>query len=107
MDKQYQAKIKQGSVVSHDFSFFNWPDCKWPKGMKPDSELIFNVEKGKGFFVLTRSGFGEISGEYGNGSLFVRHLKDLEFMECDHEYKPDDSNVLLECVKCGNIIASG
>ena len=37
----------------------------------------------------------------------TQHFDEDSYRVCDHDYKPDENNVILKCTICGSIIASG
>ena len=64
-----RVRIKPGAFIGQDFGYFNWPDCKSPAKVDYEFDATWN-EKDK-FWDCIRPGFGEIKGDYGNGSIFV------------------------------------
>ena len=68
-----RVKIKPGAFIGHDFGYFNWPDCKPPNSKPANVDYEFDAvwNDKAGFWECMRPGYGEINGEYGNGSIFV------------------------------------
>ena len=97
--KQY-AKIKPGSIIFQDFRSCKWPQCCLPNSeyegeeyqyLTKNPEMVFEVEmRSNDYIVLTADGYGFQSprGKYGNGSISVRSIDDLEILE-DYDTSKD------------------
>ncbi len=77
----FKARIKVGAAIGQDHSFMRWPACFAPGGgVSVDPDMEFDAEDKGTHFDLRAPGFGilNVPGQYGNGSIYVRSINDLE-----------------------------
>jgi len=75
-----RVKIKDGAFISHDFGYFNWPNCRPPKEIKANIDYEFDAEWTGRYWDCKRPGYGIINDcndAYGNGSIFVFNKEDV------------------------------
>lgn len=93
-----KAKIKRGSFIGQDRSYFNWPEC-FPHDSEynrnavdyrfetkfPDA--VFECEWNGKYWECVRNGYGSLkaSESYGNGSIFVFDYNGIEFLPMNDE----------------------
>jgi len=74
-----KGRIKIGTRIGQDHSFFVWPNCapskedyfgREYKFKAINQEMIFDIEDRGGMFKCVAPGFGK-TGYYGNGAIYV------------------------------------
>lgn len=84
-----KVRIKPGTTVMQDHTFFSWPACFPPgreyrdgeyqcKAKNPDME--FSATWNGSFWGCKAPGYGEI-GNYGSGSILVRGYDNVEIIQ--------------------------
>lgn len=84
--KVVQARIKMGVGIYQDMRFMKWPHCLAPNRAKVDPEMVFDaIWKGR-YWDCSAPGYGKFGGDnYGNGSIFVDGLDNVEVVEASPE----------------------
>jgi hypothetical protein len=105
----FKATIKVGVFISHDFRVYEWPSCAKPSEIEEiDPKMVFDVTCDLVLGNITgykckADGFGNrgpsnLKHGYGNGSIFVRNLEDLEIL-------PSEDRVLkLYCISLNDML---
>lgn len=89
----FKVRIKPGAGIFQDHHFLTWPRCLvgtngW---QAPDQDMVFEaVKEGNGWDCKADGfGFHKPKGDYGNGSIYVRGLDQVEVL-------PDDTPVYMQ-----------
>ena len=95
--KPLKGRIKIGAKIHQDKHFLTWPDCLPPrKNPVVDPEMVFFVtwvsSGNGGYWDCVAPGYGQlgtgVTGDYGNGSIFVHDKEGIELADSLEEVKP-------------------
>ncbi|MFA5174762.1 MAG: hypothetical protein WC438_06290 [Candidatus Pacearchaeota archaeon] len=99
--KIQKYRIKKGATVGQDFSFFSWPDKKKNLDMIFILDEKFSVDKERrvkliadGYGILKDNKY-HLSGEYGNGSLYVSSEDIIPVVEKEEEVRKDKTEKII------------
>jgi len=101
-----KGRIKRGSAIFQDSWFGNWPYLKASKdNPNVDPNMIFDMEWKETYWDCSAPGYGDKTGHYGNGSIFVRAKEGIiPVLEDSLEYalsKHTDSTDPIKCFTMG------
>lgn len=96
MNTKIKAKIKIGSKISQDFSYFKWPNCFPPNSEYENNDYYYETKFPDAEFECewygkhwncVKDGYGSLknSESYGNGSIFVLDYNGIEFSPFNDE----------------------
>jgi len=93
-----KARIQKNAIIDHDCRVLQWPTCFPPrseykevpyKTEATDPDMVFDItekknEYGVSSYECTAEGYGS-KENYGNGSIYVWELSDLQVVEDTNE----------------------
>lgn len=92
-DARLTVRIKDGAPIFQDHRGFKWPNCYAPGGgtQADRADMLFVATQwGERGWVCRASGFGGgmygVPGEYGNGSIHVMGLDEVEIVGPESHY---------------------